>query len=368
MIFKREHLKIISVVVIIKIFILIFAVHSFQVVNNQPLTDNYWYWQLWRQWDAKHYLEIAQNGYTNQGENRYLIVYFPLFPLLIAFLNLIFGDYLFSSFVVSGIASIGVGLLFYEIVKLDFSEKIAELSVLFLFIFPTSYFLHIPYTESLFLALCLSCFLAARQRFWLIVGITGFLACLTRINGLFLFLAIIFEIWEEYKETKSINFKWLWITLIPIGFATYLALNYFITGNPTMFLTYQNEHWGRYLRFPWEGLYESYKALFNQEPNVFLMKGFYEIFFVLIGFLAIILGWKIFRNSYRVWLILNWLIFVSTSFVLSVPRYTLLLFPLFILMALASEKNWYAKITFTIWSILYLALFITQFIRKGWAF
>jgi hypothetical protein len=38
------------------------------------------------------------------------------------------------------------------------------------------------------------------------------------------------------------------------------------------------------------------------------------------------------------------------------------------LMALASEKNWYAKITFTIWSILYLALFITQFIRKGWAF
>jgi hypothetical protein len=63
----------------------------------------------------------------------------------------------------------------------------------------------------------------------------------------------------------------------------------------------------------------------------------------------------------------NWLLFVSTSFILSVPRYTLVMFPLFILMALAA-RAWWAQILFTVWSVLYLALFASLFVRGWWAF
>jgi hypothetical protein len=63
----------------------------------------------------------------------------------------------------------------------------------------------------------------------------------------------------------------------------------------------------------------------------------------------------------------NWLLFVSVSFVLSVPRYTLTMFPIFILFAmLASRRVWFAVIT--IWSLLYLSFFACMFAWGRWAF
>ena len=98
------------------------------------------------------------------------------------------------------------------------------------------------------------------------------------------------------------------------------------------------------------------------------MTGFQEILFVLIGAAATIFGWKYLRNSYRVWMVANWMLFVSTSFVLSVPRYTLTMFPIFILFAIAGRTWRYLNFGVCFWSLLYLALFTTQFVRGNWAF
>jgi hypothetical protein len=49
------------------------------------------------------------------------------------------------------------------------------------------------------------------------------------------------------------------------------------------------------------------------------------------------------------------------------PRYMLTMFPIFILFALlARNRLWYAVIT--IWSLLFLALFTSLFVRGLWAF
>jgi len=108
--------------------------------------------------------------------------------------------------------------------------------------------------------------------------------------------------------------------------------------------------------------------IFNPNPADGQMQGVNELFFVIIGLFATVIGWQYLRNSYRVWMIANWLLLVSTSFVLSVPRYTLSLFPIFILMALAAARNWWINVLFIVWSILFLSLFITQFVRGLWAF
>lgn len=275
---------------------------------------------------------------------------------------------MFSAFLVSGIASVALGLVFRELVRLDYSERIAQSAVLFLFIFPTSYFLHIPYTESLFLALALGTFLAARTNRWLLVGVLGFFACLTRINGLVLCPAILFEVWAQYRQTRKFNAKWLWVGLIPLGFGGYLLLNRYVSGEFLMFLTYQREHWFRRPAFPWWGIWERSKSVFDVSPTSAQMIGVQETLFVLIGLFAIIAGWRFLRPSYRVWMIINWLLFVSTTFVLSVPRYTLVLFPIFILMALAARRNWWAQTLFVVWSLLFLALFTIQYVKGWWAF
>lgn len=360
--------RVIGIVLTIKILILLFAIQSHQIVADQPVNDLTTALGIWNRWDAKSYLSIAHYGYTSGGEDRFQLVFFPFYPLLVAFFTVFTKSYLASAFLVSAIASVALGLCFRELVRLDFSEKTAQLAVLFLFIFPTAFFLHIPYTESTFLALTVGCFLAARKRKWLLAGILGGLACLTRINGLILCFAILFEVWNERRETGKFNPKWLFLILIPAGFIAYLGLNYAVAGNPLMFLDLQREFWGRRLSLPWSGFKGAYEMLYYKSPSGLQMHGVQELLFVAVGLLGTIIGWRTLRASYRVWMVLNWLLFVSTSFIQSVPRYTLTLFPLFILMALAARRNWWANVVFTVWSLLFLSLFTTQFTRGWWAF
>jgi len=366
--YSRPKWQAAATVLISKLLIIGFVYQSFQIATDQPVGGFYKYLQLWRRWDADNYLRLSELGYSAVGDQRFLIVFFPLYPLLTYLGSFLTGDQLISAFIITAAASLALGLLLRELVRLDHSERIAQYTVLFLFIFPTSYFLHIPYTESLFLALVVGCFLAARKRSWIIAGTLGCLACLTRINGLVLVPALAFEVWSEYRETKQIDRRWAALLLIPAGFAAYLMLNYAVAGDPLIFLTYQREHWYKYLRLPIYGLWETLKTSVNDKPEAALTHGFQELLFVLIGLAATLAGWRQMRNSYRVWMVGNWLLFVSTSFVLSVPRYTLILFPMFILMAVTAVRNWPLKVLYVAWSLLYLGLFSTQFVRGWWAF
>ena len=358
----------VATVLVTKFCILLFGYQSFQIVNGEPSKSFYRFFEIWNRWDSNHYLTIAQFGYTAVGEQRFLIVYFPFLPLLTKLFELLTGDYLISAFLVSFVASLALGLTFWYLIRLDYSEKIARNAVLFLFIFPTAFFLHIGYTESLFLALVVGTFLAARKRNWMLVGILGAFACLTRINGLVLLPALAFEIWNEYYETRKINYHWLWLALVGAGFGVYLAINYFVTGDPTMFLVHQREHWFKQLSLPIWGLWELTKTALYDKPEPSQMRGFQELFFAFIGLASIIIGWKTLRASYRTWLVLNWLLFVSTSFVISVPRYTISLFPIFLVMSIYSVKSWTINLILLVWSLLFLGFFSMRFAAGFWAF
>jgi hypothetical protein len=111
------------------------------------------------------------------------------------------------------------------------------------------------------------------------------------------------------------------LILIPASFAAYLGLNYAVAGNPLMFLDLQREFWGRRLSLPWSGFKGAYEMLYYKSPSGLQMHGFQELLFVAVGLLGTIIGWRRLRASYRVWMVLNRLLFVSTSFIQSVPRY-----------------------------------------------
>jgi hypothetical protein len=86
-----------------------------------------------------------------------------------------------------------------------------------------------------------------------------------------------------------------------------------------------------------------------------------------LGLVCAILSWIKLRPSYAVWITGTWLLFTSTTFIESAPRYSLTLFPIFILFALAAENRfWNAVITF--WSLLFFSLFASLFVRGWWAF
>ena len=148
-----------------------------------------------------------------------------------------------SALFVSGLASIATALLFKQLVACDQTDKVANSAVWFLFIFPTSFFLHVAYTESLFLSLTLGSFLAARKQHWHIAGLLGAGACLTRVNGLVLGPALATEVFLQCWQTRRIDWRWLWLGLVPLGFLGYLWLNYEVTGDFFAFTKIMEEHW-----------------------------------------------------------------------------------------------------------------------------
>jgi Gpi18-like mannosyltransferase len=361
----REHLlrwdwPTVALILGIKALVLTYAVQA--VATTMPAHAGWL--EIWKRWDATHYLRLAEKGYVAMGEARVSLVFFPLYPWVVRIVAFIVRNYLIAAFVVSGIASVAAGLLLQRLTRCDEPEEVARNTVWFLFIFPTSYFLHCGYTESLFLAHTLGCLLAARLDRWAIAGLLGAAACLTRVNGLMLVPVLAVEVWLDYRDKRRLDLRWLWLGIVPFGFLAYLWLNYHVTGDFFAFSKIMGEHWYKKFTPPWVGIRDVWLRAIGMNVN----EGLNEFLAIVLITICTIWSWLRLRPSYATWMTLNWLLINSTTFVLSVPRYTLMLFPVFILFARActGRSFWFAMLT--VWSLLYLALYTSRFVQGLWAF
>lgn len=347
-------------VLTLKAFVLGFA-----WISLRTLTDEQFGWfEMWNRWDALHYRLLARFGYSATGEERFSIVFYPLYPWLVRAAAFLVRDYFAAALAVSGLASVAAGLLLQRLARLDHSAVVARQAVWFLFIFPTSYFLHIGYTESLFLALVLGAVFAARTDRWALAGLAGAAACLTRVNGLFLLPVLAMEAWQQYRVQRRLNWRWLWIAALGLGFAAYLLLNYVVTGDALTFSSYMDERWYKRFTPPWIGIWDVWLRV----PGANMTEGLHEFVFIVLGFICTVCSWLMLRPSYAIWITCNWLLINSTAFVLSVPRYLLTLFPIFILLGLLTEKRPQLGRVLTAASLLFLALFVSKFVQGAWAF
>lgn len=361
--------SIVGMVLAIKLFIFGFGALAYQAFANQRLTSARGVLEIWNRWDAPHYLDLATYGYhaVNVGEIRLFLVFYPLFPWLTRMVGALFGDMLLGAFIVSTIASIATALLLERLVALDEPPAIARQAVWFLLIFPTSYFLHIGYTESVFMAVMLGCFLAARKQHWALAGVLGGLASLARVNGLVLIPALLVEAWWQWRTTRRWNRQWLAIGGVALGFGGYLLLNYSVTGDPLAFLQIQREHWYKSLAWPWYGIAETVRSIGWRTPAEAHMLGVQELIYIVLGLVCTIFTCATLRPAYGVWMAGNWLLLTSTSFIMSTPRYVLIMFPIFILFARAARHE-RRRMALTIWSLMFMGLFISLFVQGLWAF
>ena len=97
------------------------------------------------------------------------------------------------------------------------------------------------------------------------------------------------------------------------------------------------------------------------------MLGWMELAFIGLGFVGSVVAALRFRASWAVWMAGNWLLITSTGFVMSVPRYTLVLFPLFAWFALLSRSRG-AAVGLGLASMLGLTYFACRFAAGQWAF
>ena len=115
-------------------------------------------------WDGNSYRFIAQNGYQSQGnEGSEFIVFLPLYPALLKLVN--FTDFPTEvvAFIVSNIFFVAGGLVLFKLLLLDYNTSFAKKVVVFLAVFPTSYFFSVGYPESLFLFTTVAAFYFTRN-------------------------------------------------------------------------------------------------------------------------------------------------------------------------------------------------------------
>jgi hypothetical protein len=363
---KNLDRRTIALVLVVKALLIIYGVHAFTILQDQWASG---WLEIWNRWDAPHYLDIARQGYVPIGVEKRWIVFYPLYPWLVRIFGVVFRDYVVSAFFVSAIASIAAALLLQRLAREDVDETVARTTVFFMLIFPTAYFLHIGYTESLFLALTLGAFLAARRRVWWAAGLLGAFASLSRVNGLLLIPALAIEAFNQYRtEGRELRREWAWIALCGSGFVIYLLINQYALGDPLAFLQMQKEHWSRQFTWPWVSIADAWRSTDRREPAEALMVGWQELTFTILGALCTIWCAVRLRASYAVWMGANWLLWTSTQFLLSVPRYTLVMFPIYIIFARAAVTRPVLGAAIVVWSLLFFALFAGQFVRGYWAF
>ena len=305
-------------------------------------------------WDSFWYLKIAKDGYQYIPGQMTSIAFFPLYPSLIWLFSWIMTAS-FAGWLISTVA-LGFGLIYlYKLVK-EFHPEIDPFEpIILLLIFPTAFFLNSVYTESLFLTLSIIFFYYLFKKKFLIAALFLSLTSLTRINGVFLLVPFIYEYLKTFGLKKFFNPSFSAFLIAPLGIFSFMFYQYLKFGEPLAFLKSQME-WGRRFEFN-----SSHFQLFSPPSYANLASD--VTFFIL----AIVSGFLLLRirASYGLYVLVTAALAASTGTLMSIGRFVLILFPIYIL--LASVKNREFKFGWQLISTLMLAAYTTLFVNNYWA-
>ncbi|MBV9737370.1 MAG: glycosyltransferase family 39 protein [Candidatus Eremiobacteraeota bacterium] len=288
---------------------------------------------VWGRWDAVHYLDIATKGY--HGTN---MAFFPLFPLLIAIVGYFTGNHLIAGLVISNVAFFFGLLYLYKLVEHEFDRTVARRAIFYISIFPTAIFFSAVYTESLFLALTVASFYYIRERKWVLAGIIGLLASLTRAEGVLLVVPYLIEWFAAYRAGARGEWKpFLGLALIPLGLVLYMAWLWVLNGDP-LYFSHVQIHWNRHLAPPWASVSHAFYAMAHAKTGQIVANQILELTFTALMIGVLLAGWKQLRPSAAAYMALSILIPMSTSSLMSMPRFALVLFPMFSILALWGRR------------------------------
>lgn len=369
-------------------------VQDFPPLVDRQLTDTFsglghYLFDIWAKWDSVWYLRIANQGYS-AGDNS--TAFFPLYPMLVSAIKPLFlGNGVLAGIFLSLVCCLAAFYLLYRLVEIDFSGPVARRSVLYLAIFPTSFFFQSIYSESLFLALTIACLYMGRQREYMVAGLLGTMATLTRSAGLLLMLPLLIMYFEERDwDWRRAGWDILYVLLVPLGLLVWMIFLYLSFGDPWLFSKAQS-NWLREFAWPLgpvEGLRQGITAAWHslgtilntpdrtfwpvtdRDPRLWATYDILNLGFT-VSFLALGAAcfWRLPKAyaAYALAAVLLPLTFPSSYVpLLSMPRFVLVAFPVFILLALWGEKNRWVDLTIMVTSLVFLGFFTAKFLVWTW--
>ena len=181
-------------------------------------------------------------------------MFFPGYVWAARLLRLVIPSTALAGTALSCLCYGGACCYLYRLAGEAYNGRVARDALLYMSLFPFSFFSGLVMTEGLFLlATTGACWYAWRGK-WLAFGLFGALAALTRMTGLLVIAVGVIRLLEAYRPLeppvgKSLGRCWkplllrLPLTLLPaVGTLLYLLLNLWVDGDPFAFASHQ-EHW-----------------------------------------------------------------------------------------------------------------------------
>lgn len=361
-VWRRPWLSLVLLAMLVKLVLISLTLIVFGA-GPDPLTA---LGREWDRWDAQHYLYLATHGYAATGDARNLIAFFPLYPALIGAVGALGLPVRIAALLISNVAGVAAAILLYEIGRSDGEHNAAWRAAAFFTVFPTAYFLLVGYTEALFGALAFGAVLAARRRQWVPAGMLAGLATATRLTGLALLPFLVIELVAARKAIRSVWQAMVPPLLVVAGFASYLATNVLVLGDPLAFINVQREHWSHSLAAPWVGFASSIRSIGWRVPWEKLTVGAGEAVGGIVAYATATLSWLRLRPADAAYATVVTAMVTFLPFWLSIPRYLLSLYPLFLLVGRIRSRWLYLGMVVV--SFTALVVFGLAFGRGYWAF
>lgn len=322
---------------------------------------------LQARWDTDFYHQIATVGYR-WDPSAFLhqnVVFFPLYPLLMRWGGALLGGHpLLAGTVISLAAFAGAIALLYRMTVLELGEEKAWPVILLLSTYPFALFYSVVYTESLFLFLTVGAFYAMRRRYLLLAALAGFAAGLTRPNGFWLAVPLL---WLATRGAEGRGGRGgrdvpaILAALAPLAgvaiFSAYLSVRF---GDALAWMHGQAA-WGMPLlgRGPAPDPVRTAEDLRLKASEVIVYAGDITAFFL--AATSILPVARRVGAAYGLWIAINIFPPVAAHLFISLGRFTSVLFPLFFWLALVVPRRrvaWLAGVFAVCQAILAVCFFL----------
>ncbi len=289
--------------------------------------------RTFQRFDAFWFLNVTRNGYQVKShkapKKETNISAFPLYPVLMKAVSVVTRDGTLAGTLVSLCAFFAMLLFLYREVDEDHDEETATRAILYLSVFPTSWFYQAVYAEALLLLLGFLSLRMARLDRPLASGLFGMGAALTRLAGGVLALPVLMEF--TFGSGSTLNKRGLARGLMPAVLITtgWLAYFSYISSMTNSFWYYFTAH----RRFstlvePWSSLWNLLAPGLLKSPTRMVALVLLVIFIA-----AAVRAARELRLGHSLYLAVGILFCLSSPNLSGLPRYMMVLFPVYVVLA-----------------------------------
>ncbi len=308
--------------------------------------------ESWLLGDSVHYVNLVEKGYSGYVEDgqHLFLVFFPLYVWITRIVAFFIGDTVYAGLLVSFVCYSAACVYLYRLAYLEMNRRAAQRTVVYLSVFPFSFFFGGMMTESLFLLTTAAALYEIRRHHWWTAGIWGMMAAMTRMHGVLLIVAAGAELMESQQflardgrsfcQRLAPVLRRLVPVLLPLaGTGVYLGLNWWVDGDPFAFVTHQ-EHWSQ--GFSWFSQtlgYVGYNAFYWEDLSGRAAIWIPQLLLFALFLAALALCWRRFPAMYTLYAFFYLFLNYSLSWLLSGGRYLACGVPFFLFAAALTEKR-----------------------------